>query len=68
MATSFIELFRSISYHISSSSLSINTLIVLSADHGAAEVPAYLSTLGMKTELVAPKTWDKKPSMLVLKK
>jgi len=41
---------------------------VLSADHGAAEVPAYLSTLGMKTELVAPKTWDKKPSMLVLKK
>jgi len=45
-----------------------NTLIVLSADHGAAEVPAYLSTLGMKTELVAPKTWDKKPGMQALKK
>jgi len=45
-----------------------NTLIVLSADHGAAEVPAYLSTLGMKTEPVTPKTWDKSPSMQALKK
>jgi len=45
-----------------------NTLIVLSADHGAAEVPAYLSTLGMKIEVVAPKTWDKTPSMQALKK
>jgi len=45
-----------------------NTLIVLSADHGAAEVPAYLSSLGMKTEVVAPKTWDKAPSMQVLKR
>jgi len=44
------------------------TLIVLSADHGAAEVPAYLSTLGMKTEPVAPKSWDKTPSMQALKK
>ncbi|KGJ97933.1 alkaline phosphatase family protein [Colwellia psychrerythraea] len=45
-----------------------NTLIVLSADHGAAEAPAYLSTLGMKTQVVAPKTWDKKPGMQALKK
>jgi len=45
-----------------------NTLIVLSADHGAAEVPAYLSTLGMKTEPVTPNTWDKSPSMQALKK
>jgi predicted AlkP superfamily pyrophosphatase or phosphodiesterase len=45
-----------------------NTLIVLSADHGAAEAPDYLSTLGMKTDVVAPKTWDKAPSMQVLKK
>jgi predicted AlkP superfamily pyrophosphatase or phosphodiesterase len=45
-----------------------NTLIVLSADHGAAEVPAYLSTLGMETKLVAPKAWDKSPSMQALKK
>jgi len=45
-----------------------NTLIVLSADHGAAEVPAYLSSLGMKTKVVAPKEWDKAPSMKALKK
>jgi len=45
-----------------------NTLIVLSADHGAAEVPAYLSSLGMKTDVVAPKEWDKAPSMIALKK
>ena len=45
-----------------------NTLIVLSADHGAAEAPAYLSTLGMKTKVVAPKTWDKTPGMQALKK
>lgn len=44
-----------------------NTLIVLSADHGAAEVPAYLSSLGMKTNVVAPKEWDKAPSMKALK-
>jgi len=45
-----------------------NTLIVLSADHGAAEVPAYLSSLGLKTKVVTPKAWDKAPSMQVLKK
>ena len=45
-----------------------NTLIVLAADHGAAEVPAYLSSLGMKTDVVAPKEWDKAPSMKALKK
>ena len=45
-----------------------NTLIVLSADHGAAEAPAYLSTLGMKTDVVAPKSWDKTPGMQALKK
>jgi predicted AlkP superfamily pyrophosphatase or phosphodiesterase len=44
-----------------------NTLIVLSADHGAAEVPAYLSSLGMKTKAVTPKAWDKKPSIEALK-
>jgi len=45
-----------------------NTLIVLSADHGAAEVPAYLSSLGMETKVVTPKEWDKAPSMKALKK
>ncbi|MCJ8294542.1 MAG: alkaline phosphatase family protein [Colwellia sp.] len=45
-----------------------NTLIVLSADHGAAEAPEYLSTLGMKTKVVAPKAWDKSPGMKALKR
>ena len=45
-----------------------NTLIVFSADHGAAEAPAYLSKLGMKTKVVAPKTWDKSPGMKALKR
>tara|TARA_B100000809_G_scaffold97057_1_gene95583 strand:+ start:1490 stop:1984 length:495 start_codon:yes stop_codon:yes gene_type:complete len=45
-----------------------NTLIVLSADHGAAKAPAYLSLLVMKTKAVTPKEWDKKPSIEVLKK
>jgi len=45
-----------------------NTLIILSADHGAAEAPDYLSTLGMKTKVVAPKSWDKTPGMQALKK
>ncbi len=44
-----------------------NTLIVLSADHGAAEVPAYLSSLGMNTNVVAPKEWDKSLGMKKLK-
>ena len=45
-----------------------NTLVVLSADHGAVEVPAYLSTLGIETQAVTPKTWDKSKGMKVLKK
>jgi len=45
-----------------------NTLIVLSADHGAAEVPAYLSSLGMETSVVAPKEWDKSAGMIKLKR
>lgn len=44
-----------------------NTLIVLSSDHGAAEVPAYLSTLGMKTATVKPDVWDVAPGMLALR-
>lgn len=44
-----------------------NTLVVLSADHGAAEVPDYLSTLGMKTATVEPKLWNKAPAMQALK-
>lgn len=45
-----------------------NTLIVLSADHGAAEVPAYLSSLGMKTDVVKPDEWDKTSGMKALKR
>ncbi len=45
-----------------------NTLIVLSADHGAAEVPDYLSSLGMKTNTVTPKGWDKTVGMKKLKR
>ena len=45
-----------------------NTLVVLSADHGAAEVPDYLSSLGMKTQVVTPKEWDKSVGMNALKK
>ncbi len=44
-----------------------NTLIVLAADHGAAEVPAYLASLGMDTKPVTPKNWDKSPGMKALK-
>ena len=45
-----------------------NTLVVLSADHGAAEVPDYLSTLGINTKVVMPKMWDKSKGMKALKK
>lgn len=44
-----------------------NTLIVLAADHGAAEVPAYLASLGMDTKPVTPKKWDKSLGMKALK-
>ncbi|TPH15901.1 alkaline phosphatase family protein [Litorilituus lipolyticus] len=45
-----------------------NTLIVLSADHGAAEVPAYLSQLGMENRTVSPDSWDVSPGLQALKK
>lgn len=45
-----------------------NTLIVLSADHGAAEVPAYLSQLGMKSKVVSPDGWDVSPGLQALKR
>ncbi len=44
------------------------TLIVFSADHGAAEVPGYLNQFGIEAKNVAPKTWDKGPGMTALKK
>ncbi len=40
-----------------------NTLIVLSADHGAPEAPGYLKSMGIPTGYVSPDTWDKKPAI-----
>ena len=45
-----------------------NTLIVLSADHGAPEAPGYLESLGMPTGYVSPDTWDKEPAIARVKK
>ncbi|RHW76991.1 alkaline phosphatase family protein [Colwellia sp. RSH04] len=45
-----------------------NTLIVLSADHGAAEVPQYLAHLGMESKAVSPDGWDVSPGLKTLKK
>jgi predicted AlkP superfamily pyrophosphatase or phosphodiesterase len=44
-----------------------NTLIVLSADHGAPEAPGYLESLGASTGHVAPDTWETEPAMARLK-
>ena len=40
-----------------------NTLIVLSADHGAPEAMGYLRSIGLPGGVVAPKEWDKSPSV-----
>ena len=45
-----------------------NTLIVLSADHGAPEAPGYLAKLGIEAKWIAPMKWNKKPSLERLKK
>ncbi len=45
-----------------------NTLIVLSADHGAPEAPGYLATLGIEAKWIAPMKWNKKPSLKRLQK
>jgi len=44
-----------------------NTLIVLSADHGAPEAPGYLASLGIPTGYVSPDTWDKEQAITRLK-
>ncbi len=43
------------------------TLIVLSADHGAAEPPAYLQELGIQARYIRPEEWEKEPGMARLK-
>ncbi|WP_455204112.1 alkaline phosphatase family protein [Kaarinaea lacus] len=45
-----------------------NTLVVLSADHGAPEVPGYLQSLGIFGGYVEPKSWNKQPAFKRLKK
>ena len=45
-----------------------NTLIVLSADHGAPEAPGYLISLGLESNYVTPEKWDKAPAIEALKK
>ena len=45
-----------------------NTLIVLSADHGAPEAPGYLAKLGIEAKWIAPMKWNKQPSLKRLKK
>lgn len=45
-----------------------NTLIVLSADHGAPEAPGYLAKLGIEAKWISPLKWNKKPSLLRLEK
>ncbi|ANT62979.1 alkaline phosphatase (plasmid) [Salipiger sp. CCB-MM3] len=44
-----------------------NTLIVLSADHGAPEAPGYLTSLGMMGGYVTPGEWDTAPAVTRIK-
>jgi predicted AlkP superfamily pyrophosphatase or phosphodiesterase len=50
-----------------------NTVIVVSADHGAAEIPGYLDEFGIdakyfKPDALDPKTLEKRPAIEALKK
>ena len=44
-----------------------NTLIVLSADHGAPEAPGYLNELGIEARYVDVDSWDRAPAIAALK-
>ena len=44
-----------------------NTLIVLSADHGAPEAPGYLKSIGIPADYVSPDEWDKEPAVTRIK-
>ncbi|MGI9511206.1 MAG: alkaline phosphatase family protein [Geminicoccaceae bacterium] len=43
------------------------TLIVLSADHGAAEPPGYLNELGIPARTIDPASWNKEPGLARLR-
>ena len=45
-----------------------NTLIVLSADHGAPEAPEYMASMGMAVARLTPSTYDATPAITALKK
>lgn len=45
-----------------------NTLIVLSADHGAPEAPEYMASLGMAVDRLVPSKFDVTPTIQALKK
>jgi predicted AlkP superfamily pyrophosphatase or phosphodiesterase len=45
-----------------------NTLIVLSADHGAPEAPEYMASLGMVVDRLVPSKFDVTPTIQTLKK
>ena len=45
-----------------------HTLIVLSADHGAPEPPAYLQQHGIEAKVVDPEQWDQQRGIARLKK
>jgi len=44
-----------------------NTLIVLSADHGSPEAPAYLKSIGIPADYVSPGEWDTAPAIARIK-
>ena len=44
-----------------------NTLVILSADHGSPEVPAYLREIGFEAETVDPDEWDQAAGIAALK-
>jgi predicted AlkP superfamily pyrophosphatase or phosphodiesterase len=43
------------------------TLIVLSADHGAAEAPGYLKSIGIPADYVSPDRWNTAPVVAQIK-
>ncbi len=40
-----------------------NTLVVLSADHGAPDTPGYLNSLGIAAGYIEPGTWDREAAI-----
>ena len=44
-----------------------HTLVVLSADHGGPDAPAYLTSLGLQADYIHPEGWDRAPGLAALK-